>query len=218
MAFASGLNRPAIVKPTVNSGSYNSPNYGDYGAVDRELDRKNIDRLQKSHDYTTQANAIASATERAKDSQENRDQNKMALTDNYLDRASNRDVNSKIRLMQVESNLKPDSNNFLSNPTAYIAKNIADRESASKSNLDYLRQSAKNETDRVFARDESDKNRLQEASQKESDRRLNRELADKNMQTQLSEQSSRTAQAGIAARAQVSAAILGNRPNLGGYW
>lgn len=195
----------------MNSGNRNSGQTYKYQPYQPDtIDRFNIDRLQRgsaAKDPDPFSAAAEAAYERSTNNQVNRDRNSAIEANRIADMAGNRDTANKIKLMREDAAIK----NGNSDP---VAASIAERNANAKNNLDYLRQSG-----------EADKNRYQQSLDRDSQKQLasmsqenDRKLAAINQQTQLADQQSRIQQAAISARAQVSSAILGNRPNFGGYW
>lgn len=124
-------------------------------------------------------------------------------------------ASSKIRLMREEKKIKDET---ARDAQSDFTSDIESEKARNRDNLNFMRMTAKNDTDRVFNREEADKNRLQQLQMQQSDRFARENLARIDRETQLSDQNSRLAQAAIAAKAQVSTAVLGNRQSYGGYW
>jgi hypothetical protein len=206
----------------MNSGNRNNGQVYNYQPYQPDtIDRANIDKLQRgstAKDIDRFSAAAEAANERTSNNQFNRDRNSAIEANRIADMAANRDTNNKIALMREDAAIKNGTRGDFST-------DIAKEEVRSKSNLDYLRQNAKTEADRVFARDEADKNRYQQGLDRDKQIQIasmsqdnDRKLAAINQQTELADQQSRIQQAKISAKAQVSSAILGNQANFGGYW
>ncbi len=176
-----------------NSGS------SDYspGAIDRE----NIDRLRNRRsfaDYQKWSDAAAAASERAADNQATRTnlaaKSAANLTNEMADRDLARNLQSKMLDAGVKSGMPDDK-----------------------------------ASDRATIATEGDKNRTQESflqraglaagnANANSNIESNEKIARLSQQTQMAESKAATERASIAAKAQISSAILGNNQQFGGYW
>jgi hypothetical protein len=173
------------------------------------MDAWNINKIKagtKVANLDMYSAASEAANERAANSQQSRDRTTAIQLQQLQESNSNRDVNDRLRLMREEASLK-------NSPSQSDANR-----GASENNTDYLRKATNLANDRLFAREESEKNRQAESMRQMQQNYANKDLAAIQQQNQIISRDGQVEQAAIAAKAQVTSALYGNRPNYGGYW